>query len=1299
MPIGTQTQVNFSSGLNAQVSPHLCADGEVPFVADVDFGLENGAASARRGSVLLNVVSTATATFNAITRHYNGTNSSLDLSPWYLVSGNGPFVRGTLSAGTFTNTVIGTGASGGNQSFITSYQNYAYLANGSVGLRDDGTHTWNWAINNPTGTPLQVTPTGAPFLGFNLPFTIGTSIGTYIGSSTSGGIILTTATTGTGTGIVLLGTTTATNWENPTPRIGGLGSHTTIGTNSGTCTFSVGIWGVDYLLMGFTDPSVVTKISRDASVGDTTFTNYWHAETTLDDIVTDGIDIVAQSLGQANYSLQINTYQNPIARTSPTTSPYGVSSSTRSTTLSQVSFRPLVGGVMAWKVNRVDYQFIGTTAGSPDWTNIKAVRVVIETTDTCEVVIGGWQTYGDSYFCLTDTSIGYSYCYTLARLESGIPVAESGPSPFTVPIKCQNAQTQLLFGYDSNVVNGTDTTNGCTHIGIYRQGGVLNDAYLVDYFPLNWIQVSGTNTNPMFNSQYVDGGYPDVEIVNNIPLVRDLWGTWSGVSAVSEPWNDRIFLGSNNQLWWTQPGAPTAIQDDTQTTVSNTGDPVQGLIPWGPLVVVNQNSVYELDGTIFEGPTADWTLRRSGSRRGSAAPKTIIKTPKGIFLLGYDGMSLYYPGYGVDTQLDWVTDKIGDAWKGTASTDPAGLKSYRTPAFNLPYLNNACATYAEGRIYLAAPTANAVGTSTGNNAMFVLDLAQERVWVYYYPFMITSLYWDFISNRLLAGTLDGGIVQLERGLKDVVPSTGATPPVVWGVQTKTWTSPNDMNLEGASVESEASGGVVVKASIDSPVTASSTLTLGTLTNSTRKWNPLPLAGQTGNNLSFLFVGTQSGTIAQKVTGLQWSAVVQPPKVMYWKSDFDEGSSKGEKIWDCNFTELSIQGTGTVTGVHFVDNVPVMTSTYLGPSTGSQYTYGSTTGTNSGPVRVPRSWPNETYGNISYSTYTCGSGVTFQIFDTSNTTRVEPPRVNSDVSDRFQPRNGNGLHPEMEAFWHDVLTEMDCLGSVVLGTAFVDTVAVGTYTMSGSGRKGYNFALPSETYGNVVYMVYNPVGVGLFKRYQTMWNYSEEPTRALFFEEVTSAPESEVFIKTWTAELNCLGGSVVGNLIVDGLVVATGTFTGTLHKTYEVGTPNVTAGKSIKATYTSTTPFKRYKTQYEFEPKPYSKTTWLLTYKRPGGVTQLDMARFNSLDLEGTATVTSTWLADGVAVLTNTVSLTGREFFDSLAFPPGVRGYLFSQQLTATTPFQVWRSNLDIERVGVKGFSRVTYHGKPQEAET
>ena len=59
------------------------------------------------------------------------------------------------------------------------------------------------------------------------------------------------------------------------------------------------------------------------------------------------------------------------------------------------------------------------------------------------------------------------------------------------------------------------------------------------------------------------------------------------------------------------------------------------------LVIVNRDSVYEFSGSVFDGPSRNWQIYRTGALRGSKAPGVVIKTPYGVPLLDYDGLYLY----------------------------------------------------------------------------------------------------------------------------------------------------------------------------------------------------------------------------------------------------------------------------------------------------------------------------------------------------------------------------------------------------------------------------------------------------------------------------------------------------------------------------------------------------------------------------------------------------------------------------------------------------------------------------------
>lgn len=1335
------TQVNFAGGLNAGVAPHLIGDNEVQAATNVDFSLEWGGLVCRRATA---TIGTFSEPLNQIQRNY--TAASIDSSPWY-GAGTAQFKRGTMTTGTVTFGSIGAVASG--TPLLTHYQNYEYMAAGSKAYKDDGTNTWLWLMDTPATAPTTIvtgnigTTSGVvDVTGFTALLTA--IDGTVTASSTTTDsnrypyptFIMTTATTGTGTTISLSGTCTLTNWDVSyvTPF-----NYSGLNTNSSIVyTNTIGPYGIDTIFIALSNPAAVTKISRDVSIGDATFSNYWHTEIGIKELENTVPDIT--SMGVANQLSQdiINNLKQTFTTARRGAQLRGAVS----------YFGNTAGFVHVWPVARTDYGFVGNI-NNPDWTNIKAVRIIIEAFDTTQVIVGGWQTSGSLLYSLLDTQIGYKYYQTIARVEGGVVVFEGPPSPASVATKVFNNGI-----YVTGAAYTGSATSGGNYYGLYRQGGLLTEPHLIDYYPVASV-----------GSAIFDGGYPDLSIVDNPVLTQNIQGTWTSANAISESWNGRIFLGVNNNLRWSLPGQPSIIPLDSEVDVSDLGDKIKGLVVWDRLIIVNQQSVFEMDGSIFEGDNQDWIVKRSGSRRGSVAPNSIIKTPYGILLLGYDGVSLYTPGYGVDQPLDWVTDKIGDAWKGTAATDPVALKGNRVPAIDFNYIQNCSAAYANGKIYLAIPTTTS--TAGAPNAIFVLDITHKDVWVHTYSFGINSLYWDQVNNRLVAGTSSGLLTLLENG----TPISNDT----WSAKTRAWTTNQDMVLENLSVESQPQGNVQVKAIVD----GTTTLTLGTLTGTTRGWTPLSLTGTIGNNVVFNFAGTNTASANGAVYGLSWDAKTQPNKVTFARSEFDNGGVNHQKIWDVHYDELEGVGTGTITSVTYVDNTATLTNTIVSPTNGkvlsalafADETYGNIayttytgpqfklwrtanetreeptpvttfvsdrhtnndgvqkiwdvhfdevnvlgtgtltmvtyvdntvvmTNTIAGPtvgrVLLANAYPAETYGYISYTNYT---GPLFKRYKTYDASRVEPAPISVYVTDRYSIKS-NGSDATIEAWWHNVQTEINPLGNTILGTVYLDNTIVSTFTYTGGSRGAFNFDLPSETYGDVIYVKY-VANSGNFKHYDTRYKFDLEPSRDTFNESAYDVMPSEGYVKTWLSELNPQGGSVVGTALVDGIVVMTATFIGTLRHVFEIGLPNITTGKSIKAQYTSTTPFKRYSTRWETSAKPFGKKTWVVNYFRPQGASQLGMARFHTTDLEvvGTATVTSTWLSDNSVILTNTNTLSaGRNVFDQVSFPSGMRGYLFSQQITSDSDFKLWRSNIDFENITVKGLVRNTIDGTPQDKE-
>jgi hypothetical protein len=787
---------------------------------------------------------------------------------------------------------------------------------------------------------------------------------------------------------------------------------------------------------------------------------------------------------------------------------------------------------------------------------------------------------------------------------------------------------------------------------------------------------------------------------------------------------------------------------------------------------------------------------------------------------------MYQPGAGVELHLDWVTEQIGDAFRGFLGSDPAGLNGNRVPAVN-GFIFQATAAYNEGKLYIAMPT----GTNTVNDTVFVLDFPRQKCWWYQYqvvnqgPAPFYGLAWDFQNNAMLACG-SGGFYAIETFVVEptlVTNTSGGTSTtsgnVPWNFTSRAWTTPTDSLLENLAVE-YVGGPIQVSAVYDGTTTA----TLGTLASPTKTYGILPMSATVENNIVFNFQQVTSTAtpipeiyFPTAVYGVTWDAYPHPDKVQFYQTNYDNNNYEGDKLWDVEFfdvgflqsnawtgtntttTTTTVTGTttstitltetpnaiGTMVAVTFVDGTAVMTNTMVGSSTSNQgrrifdfsfpsETYGEVaytvmtaalssgtqqtfklwnhsyqarneppkvtywhtdwesmeenicdgwdtdinpngtvygtafidnvaiaTGTYVGTKRQSYTfnWPVEEYGRTIYVEYNAASGNAFKHYKTWYHLRREPDRWTSYVSERVSTQ---------EQHFDNVESELNCLGNTVLATAYVDNVAIDTYTYTSTGsiaRERFVSALPAETYGRTVYVQYN--STGRFKWFHTSFNGTLEPDRVNFLQKILPPWPSEQYAKTWITEINPLG-TTTGVLYVEGAAIATNTFTGTIREMFNYGIDapallTLQTATAIEARYgnvTGTQLFKHYKTEIEVEPKPFGKETWAITFRKIGGASQIDVARYHTLDVEvppgPSATCTCVWDIDQQpGFSTNTFTFTsGRNYEDLVPFPPGGRGRLFQERLSFSVPVKVWRSILYEERVGVKGFTTTAIVGRP-----
>lgn len=922
-PSRTGVQVNFGGGPNPMVPGHLLKEDEVQTATNVDFSLVNGALTPRRGSVLSTNLGTTSLT--SLFRNYN--KPTIQDGFFYVVNAGGDVYRGTGALSTALSSIVNIGASIalGEPSF-SAYRQYTYFSCQTNHYKDDGTNVTEWIKQVPAKPIVTVA---------NLtPITIAGAYASAVGT-------LAGTTGGTATQVADANGNATVNFV--------FSSATNLNLNG---TNTVGNFGAHIINIAFSNPTLVQKVTWDYSVGNANFDQFWHVEL---DPSQGGVEI-----GQANAEALVGAQLSVGTNTASS-----VTNQQRQDILSQIaqynfsplSFVPNVAADLSpWAVTVPQFSFVGSaagTAGTDLWSSIYALRISVvstilsgTTTYLNTLTCGQPQVYGAEAFPLTDVQTGYYYWQTYASLNtSGFKIDEGAPSPPAGPFAMQNAQAVVV-----NTATATGSRHGVNAIITYRQGGYMGDAYAVHTY-------TGTSTtSSVIALATITDTMNDIDALTlNDVMPRGLMAPTQfpgDVASISAPFTDRLFISNGNILRWSLPGQPGSFPLNSFQEVSRIGDNIMGLLVWNPgLVIVNNNSIYELTGTDFEA--GQYVLTRTGARRGSLAPKTVIQTPYGIPLLNTDGLTMYIPGYNMEQEIPWFMEKYADMFKGSDATDPAAYKGNKIPALDLGSIQNSVAGFKGHKLYLGLPCGT---TSNGRkpNTLFVVDFLLKQCYWFVYPFSFTSIYVAERQNSIQVGTTDGSVMHIETGIGDQT-SGGTDAPVVWYARTKYWASKSDAVLENLSVDAEGVA-IQIKAVYDNV----SYPTIGTISSPLRAWITPPLNGTFINSVAFDFTGTHATTATitstlNSVYQMSFDVLHEPVKVQYWRTEYDEHGWTADKLWDVVYNDIDIPGTCTIKAVTFIDNTAIMTNTMTGPT--------------GGRVVYMFAFPAEKYGRVAYTTYT------------------------------------------------------------------------------------------------------------------------------------------------------------------------------------------------------------------------------------------------------------------------------------------------------------------------------------------
>lgn len=1230
-------QVRFDK-VNVVAPFDALAPNELSAAQNIDFSVAGGGIIARRGCTVFGTV--AATPITQIFRNYNVANN-IAACPFYVIGSNGNAYRGTGGA---SWTTVAGGLTG--QVGINAFNTYAVIGAMGTTVKDDGTTSTDWIKQTPTAPTVTIN-TLAP-LAVAGSATWSVSDGTFLGTSSS--------TTGTIT------TSFSTDGNDNATVVMTMGL-TNLDTNAG---HQIGAMGIYFISIAFSDPTIVYRVSQDYSVGDASFTNYWHAEITPQNGTV--IPLNADPSTLVNAQLYVGT--NTGSALTVDQKAQMISQIRDQTQPSLSGLSNIAGTLSPWGVGRTDFGFVGAFNGgnTSPWTQVYAVRINVQLTGTGTITVGQPYIYGALNYPLNDISVGYTWWQTFATLDANNnKIGESKPSPPVGPFQIQEAQAKIITAAATG-----SATNGINAVITYRQGGYAQTPYAVNTTSIGGGAVT-TFTDTVNDIQALGANFP---LVTNIQGQTD--ANFANMFAVSEPFLNRVFYAENNNIHWSLPGQVDAFPNTSFAQVGYIGDNVKALSAWPTgLVIVNQNSVYEFTGGDLEA--GQYQLSRSSAQKGSIAPNVCIKTPYGVPLLGYDGLSMYQPGQGVAEEIAWLRQEWGDLFYGGAGNSPGSMKyapgfegvagATRARPINYGHIISACAAYGQGKLYLAVPT----GSNTINDTVYMIDFINKKVSMYVYFFAtqsvgISSLFWDYQNNNLVAGTTDGKLMSLENGQVDT-DTGGSAHNISFSGVTQQWTVANDTILENVSCLVQAEDNITVTAIMDGlPVaTATLTSTSSTTGGATRSWIHTPLNGTFANSLAFYILGAQGATNAMDgLYQINFDLIPEPTKVIFYRTPYDDKNYEADKLWDVAYYDIDIIGPGTTTAVTFVDSTAVMTQTIVTTASTGRKVY-------------EFAFPPEIYGRVAYTTYTNTNTFTSTFTGGTSTTTTTGTATTAPVTytsvgpcyfklwrtyydARNEPPKINYWRTDIESLEENICDAFDVdinPNGTVTATCYVDNVAITTATITtvsggGTKRQSYTITLPEEQYGRTIYVAYT--GTGL-KHYKTWFHLRQEPDRwTSFVTSKYSGPEHEY--KVFRPELNCLGGTVLATATVDGTAVGTYTLTGSTRQSYTFSLPAQTFGRTVWASYQSTTPFKHYwneartlqassqfyegSVEFVGDLEPDRVTIWRTgPYPYPSGQY---LKTWNALLDPINGTVTGTLTVDDIAIATCTFTGNKRQWF-------------------------------------------------------
>lgn len=1333
------------NGLDAVSSQDKVPEDEVMGCNNIDFSMVRGAAAVRRGSVRF--VELGNDQVEHIWRNYN--NVTIGNSPWYAADEGGDIWRITGGFGSPSATIINSDGNtdNNNLSAFTSYQDKAFIVSGSASFKDDGTDTTDWILQAPAGKVTLTTSTLTP-LSVVSTYTLVEGTGT----ATTGETFVGTATVTTDVDSLrseLRQAVIATNTNlnlNGTNTIGRFGVHYIefsfdepkyvtkihVDYSMDDSTFS------NYMHFEF-DARQLEEANPDAE--------------TISDYTIVGVSSIDNDV--VDEEVKANVIKVHRSRGAS----FRVAGSAKDTfgaiSIPVTAFRPVVQDGIANLENAQACRIIIDCWG-PVVTQVR--NWVIQGGETYPLTdsnqgLAYWETFAtmgtnEGVEAVFDESAPSPVSDRKRIINGRMLVVSTNTATGT-----QHGITHRRFYRQGGFINAPYCVGSATYTaGTHTFTDTLND---IDVLIANQKMVSGIRatmptavravSEPFFDRIFIawenyigwslpgqPGTFPKnstakvsydgdrvqaLHVWNNTLIIVTRDNVYEMTGNIFEGLNSDWFVRKSSARRGSRAPRATIktpygimlLQDDG-IAIYQPGDGIDVPLDWA----------MEKIGDIFKGPgdfdPASFKGDRVVGMNNGAIDTCIAAYKDGFIWLGYPANDGLRPNkyliLDMRTKRTWVYDYLNFSGRSIFADRDSNAMLIGTDDGTIMRLE-------QGNEDADTKEVTVVGTDTTTNPNTPVEWdVRTRQWTASNDTVIQNVFIEAVPSAgiqchgIYDGTNTTTLASLSGSTRDWYnpPLNGSYANsvrfVLFGSQTGTaggaiynlqWNAmaeprrvnfyktehfdndwPNNKEWEVLYSDIETvtgTGNVLAVAYVDNTAVMTHTI-------------PSPSGGRIIAEKSFPVTGTDAEpTVGEllyvtytstdpvefKLWGVQFQATNQPAKQDIEVTEPEAGE---ERIMDALDVEVDPGASGTLVSTVFVDCDPVGTYTSTGTCRQS----------------FTHSLPPETYGRTIHAVHT---GTAFTHWKTWFHTRLEPDRWKEFNTDR---ESGD------EAWFHYFNCDINPLGNTVTAVPTVDGSAVTTYTFTGSNRQSFTRSFPNDIYGRTIYTIYSAGASGRFKHFFTWYDKVPEPDRALSAQfKITY--ESPRYLKTLVPELDPISGTVTAVVSADGTAIGTYTFTGNgrqqFNQSLELNSLAIrTATSVIEVDYSASSVFKHYQTRIEAEAKPFGKTQWTVNYRKIGGATRVDLARFWSLDAEvvsgGTATLTTIWTADGIETQTNTITFSGRHFRDMVPFGPGFRGYLFENKVISNVPVHIWASRIDLQQVGPKSVSIRQIQGTPQD---